>query len=73
VHRGASEAGTRVAPATPVSRSRVAAEDAVLDAGGMVLRPMFVYGTGDTRFLPALARRSPASPSSQTAAGPDCP
>ena len=29
---------------------------AVLNAGGLVLRPLFVYGPGDTRFVPAIAR-----------------
>ena len=56
VHREASEHDTVVAPATPVSRSRARAEAAVLGAGGVVLRPLFVYGDGDTRFIPVLAR-----------------
>lgn len=56
VQRGEDEARAVVAPATPVSRSRVAAERAVLDAGGLVLRPLFVYGPGDARFVPAIAR-----------------
>lgn len=56
IHRGASEDEVRVAPATAVSRSRVRAERAVLRAGGVVLRPLFVYGPGDERFLPAIIR-----------------
>jgi nucleoside-diphosphate-sugar epimerase len=56
VHRGATEAEAVVAPATPISRSRASAERSVLGAGGIVLRPLFVYGNGDTRFLPAVAR-----------------
>jgi nucleoside-diphosphate-sugar epimerase len=56
VHRGADEATAVAAPATPISRSRVAAERAVLAAGGTVIRPLFVYGEGDTRFLPAIGR-----------------
>lgn len=54
VHAGASEQGVTVAPATPISRSRARAERAVLGRGGIVLRPTFVYGTGDTRFVPAI-------------------
>jgi 2-alkyl-3-oxoalkanoate reductase len=56
VHRHATEAEARVAPATPVSRSRARAERAVLAAGGIVLRPLFIYGEGDTRFLPVVIR-----------------
>lgn len=56
IHRGDTEADAIVAPATPISRSRARAELAVLDAGGIVLRPLFVYGDGDTRFLPAIMR-----------------
>jgi nucleoside-diphosphate-sugar epimerase len=54
VHAGAREDEVAVAPATPVSRSRAEAESAVLDAGGLVLRPTFVYGAGDGRFVPAV-------------------
>jgi nucleoside-diphosphate-sugar epimerase len=56
VHRGDTEDDAIVAPATPISRSRARAELAVLEAGGSVLRPLFVYGDGDTRFLPAIMR-----------------
>jgi 2-alkyl-3-oxoalkanoate reductase len=56
VQRGPDEDAAAVQPVTPVSRSRVAAERAVLAAGGLVLRPLFVYGRGDTRFVPAIAR-----------------
>lgn len=54
VHDGATEDEVEVAPATAVSRSRARAEWAVLAAGGVVLRPLFVYGPGDTRFLPVV-------------------
>jgi nucleoside-diphosphate-sugar epimerase len=54
VHRGAAEDDVVVAPRTPVSRSRARAERAVLEAGGVVLRPLFVYGDGDTRFVPVV-------------------
>jgi 2-alkyl-3-oxoalkanoate reductase len=56
VHRGATEAEAKVRPATAVSRSRLLAERAVLGSGGLVLRPLFVYGRGDTRFLPVLIK-----------------
>jgi nucleoside-diphosphate-sugar epimerase len=45
-----------------VSASRLAAERAVLAAGGVVLRPMFVYGTGDRWFVPAVAAAVRAVP-----------
>jgi nucleoside-diphosphate-sugar epimerase len=55
-HRNAAEDQLEPSPATPISRSRVAAERTVLDAGGTVLRPLFVYGPGDTRFVPVIFR-----------------
>lgn len=61
-HRGTTEAIVTVAPATMISRSRVRAERAVLAHGGIVLRPLFVYGDGDQRFLPAIARALPRMP-----------
>ncbi|WP_440712880.1 NAD-dependent epimerase/dehydratase family protein [Gordonia sp. FQ] len=45
-----------VAPVTELSRSRVAAEDLVIDAGGLVLRPGFIHGPGPKSFLTGLAR-----------------
>jgi nucleoside-diphosphate-sugar epimerase len=54
MHAGATEDEAVPEPATPVSRSRVRAERAVLGAGGIVLRPLFVYGGGDTRFIPVV-------------------
>jgi nucleoside-diphosphate-sugar epimerase len=56
VHRGSTETAVTVDPSTPISRSRVRAERAVLEAGGTVLRPLFVYGDGDTRFIPTIIR-----------------
>ncbi|GHH24824.1 NAD-dependent epimerase/dehydratase family protein [Streptomyces rubradiris] len=44
------------APVSATSRTRAAGEDAVLAAGGTVIRPHLVYGEGDTRVVPALAR-----------------
>lgn len=55
VHRGITEDAVEPAPVSPTSRSRLLAEGSVLAAGGTVLRPMFVYGTGDRWFLPAVA------------------
>ncbi|MCX4576249.1 NAD-dependent epimerase/dehydratase family protein [Streptomyces sp. NBC_01571] len=43
-------------PGSPTSRTRAAAEDAVLAAGGIVLRPHLVYGEGDAWVVPGLAR-----------------
>ncbi|MFI6644634.1 NAD-dependent epimerase/dehydratase family protein [Streptomyces sp. NPDC050504] len=43
------------APASATSRARAAAERHVLAAGGTVLRPHLVYGTGDRWMLPGLA------------------
>jgi len=43
------------APVSATSRTRAAAEQHVLAAGGTVLRPHLVYGTGDRWVLPALA------------------
>ncbi|WP_411107595.1 NAD-dependent epimerase/dehydratase family protein [Streptomyces sp. cmx-4-9] len=42
-------------PASPTSASRAAAEAHVLEAGGAVLRPHLVYGTGDRWVVPGLA------------------
>jgi 2-alkyl-3-oxoalkanoate reductase len=49
-----------VAPASATSRSRAAAERAVLDAGGIVLRPHLVYGAGDRWVGPGLLRLAAA-------------
>jgi nucleoside-diphosphate-sugar epimerase len=43
------------APESATSRSRAAAERHVLDAGGTVLRPHLVYGSGDRWVVPGLA------------------
>ncbi|MGW0145886.1 NAD-dependent epimerase/dehydratase family protein [Streptomyces sp. NPDC003333] len=44
-----------LAPASPTSRARAAAERHVLDAGGIVLRPHLVLGPGDRWVEPGLA------------------
>ncbi|MFJ6644332.1 NAD-dependent epimerase/dehydratase family protein [Streptomyces sp. NPDC091290] len=43
------------APTSPTSRARAAAERYVLDAGGVVLRPHLVLGTGDRWVVPGVA------------------
>jgi nucleoside-diphosphate-sugar epimerase len=43
-------------PRSPTSSSRARAEDAVLAAGGVVLRPHLVYGEGDRWVVPGLTR-----------------
>ncbi|MEE6309102.1 NAD-dependent epimerase/dehydratase family protein [Plantactinospora veratri] len=54
VHRGPTEDQLDPRPVSPTSRSRYDAERLVRAAGGVVLRPMFVTGPGDTWFLPTL-------------------
>lgn len=54
-YRDLAESDARPAPVSAVSRSRLAGEEAVLAAGGTVLRPHYVFGTGDRWFLPTLA------------------
>ncbi|MFJ8491156.1 NAD-dependent epimerase/dehydratase family protein [Streptomyces sp. NPDC094038] len=49
-------------PGSVTSRTRAAAEDAVLAAGGVVLRPHLVFGVGDTWVGPSLARLLRALP-----------
>ncbi|MGC9538144.1 NAD-dependent epimerase/dehydratase family protein [Streptomyces sp. UG1] len=44
-----------IAPVSATSRARAAAERHVLDAGGVVLRPHLVLGTGDRWVVPGLA------------------
>ncbi|GGQ76148.1 NAD-dependent epimerase/dehydratase family protein [Couchioplanes azureus] len=54
VHRGAGEDDLPMAPVSATSRSRAAAEVAVRESGGIVLRPHLVYGPGDTWFVPTV-------------------
>jgi nucleoside-diphosphate-sugar epimerase len=42
------------APRSPASQTRLAAENTVRAAGGTVLRPYLIYGTGDHWFIPTL-------------------
>ncbi|MGW2013553.1 NAD-dependent epimerase/dehydratase family protein [Streptomyces sp. NPDC001927] len=60
--RGARPEELERSPGSPTSRSRAAAEDAVLAAGGIVLRPYLVYGRGDDWVVPGLARLLRALP-----------
>ncbi|MFF5503647.1 NAD-dependent epimerase/dehydratase family protein [Streptomyces roseolus] len=43
-----------LAPVSATSRTRAAGERHVLDAGGTVLRPHLVYGTGDRQVVPGI-------------------
>ncbi|MFJ3621072.1 NAD-dependent epimerase/dehydratase family protein [Streptomyces iakyrus] len=52
--RGVRPGEAPVAPASPTSRTRAAAERYVLDVGGLVLRPHLVYGEGDRWVIPGL-------------------
>lgn len=55
-HSGTNHRSTPYAPESEASRTRAEAERLVLDHGGAVVRPNFVYGPGDGWFLPTLAR-----------------
>lgn len=55
-HRGVREGKLTPAPVSPASASRLLAERAVRDHGGVVLRPNLVYGPGDRWFIPLLLR-----------------
>ncbi|WP_018546906.1 NAD-dependent epimerase/dehydratase family protein [Streptomyces sp. LaPpAH-108] len=50
------------APGSPTSASRAAAEDAVLEADGIVLRPHLVHGAGDVWVVPGLVALLSALP-----------
>ncbi|WP_406637032.1 NAD-dependent epimerase/dehydratase family protein [Amycolatopsis sp. WGS_07] len=55
-HRGAPEDTLDLGPASATSRTRLAGEQQVRAAGGIVLRPHLVYGAGDRHVVPALVR-----------------
>ncbi|MBV1855605.1 NAD-dependent epimerase/dehydratase family protein [Catellatospora tritici] len=55
-HRGATEGELETVPVSATSLTRLRAEQAVRDAGGVVLRPPLVYGTGDVWAVPTLVR-----------------
>jgi nucleoside-diphosphate-sugar epimerase len=54
--RRAQAAGLPRRPASATSHTRAVGEDAVLAAGGIVLRPHLVHGNRDTRVIPMAAR-----------------
>ncbi|MGV9311895.1 NAD-dependent epimerase/dehydratase family protein [Streptomyces sp. NPDC003691] len=61
-HRGAAEGFVPEHPTSPTSITRLEGERLVLAAGGTVLRPYLIYGTGDTWMVPGLVgliRRMP--------------
>ncbi|MFB7514721.1 NAD-dependent epimerase/dehydratase family protein [Streptomyces sp. NPDC056144] len=60
--RTAAPATLPIAPGSATSRTRAAGERHVLDAGGTVLRPHLVYGTGDRQLIPGLVRLLTALP-----------
>ncbi|WP_016910018.1 NAD-dependent epimerase/dehydratase family protein [Streptomyces xiaopingdaonensis] len=55
-HRGAAEGELAPSPQSAASASRLAAEEAVRAAGGVVLRPHLILGKGDKWVLPTLIR-----------------
>ncbi len=54
--RGQSELEISIAPVSALSRSRARAEELVLAANGVVLRPHLTYGIGDRWFIPTLSK-----------------
>jgi nucleoside-diphosphate-sugar epimerase len=54
-HHGIPVGGVEPAPVSPASRTRLAGERPVLEAGGTVLRPGLVLGPGDRWVVPVLA------------------
>lgn len=61
-HRGEPEDTLDLGPASATSRTRLAGEQQVRAAGGIVLRPHLVYGDGDRHVVPALAKWLRAGP-----------
>ncbi|MFD4374440.1 NAD-dependent epimerase/dehydratase family protein [Streptomyces sp. NPDC058486] len=60
--RAAAPDSLPLAPGSVTSRTRAAGERYVLDAGGTVLRPHLVYGTGDRQVVPGLLKLLAALP-----------
>ncbi|MGW8768968.1 NAD-dependent epimerase/dehydratase family protein [Streptomyces sp. NPDC055815] len=60
--RAAAPGTLPLAPGSATSRTRAAGERYVLDAGGTVLRPHLVYGTGDRQLMPGIVRLLAALP-----------
>lgn len=61
-HVGLSEGELPLGPGSPTSITRLAGEQRLLAAGGLVLRPHLVYGPGDMWVVPAMARFMRALP-----------
>lgn len=55
-HRGLRPSDALYNPESAVSRSRTAADRAVLAAGGIVVRPNLIHGAGDRWFIPGVVR-----------------
>lgn len=55
-HRGLQESEATYAPESVASASRQQADEAVLEAGGVVIRPNLAYGCGDRWFIPGMVR-----------------
>ncbi|MFD3537575.1 NAD-dependent epimerase/dehydratase family protein [Streptomyces sp. NPDC058664] len=60
--RAATPGTLPLAPVSGTSRTRAAGERYVMDAGGTVLRPHLVYGTGDRQLIPGLLQLLAALP-----------
>ncbi|MCX5229471.1 NAD(P)-dependent oxidoreductase [Streptomyces sp. NBC_00233] len=60
--RAAAPGSLPSAPVSATSRTRAAGDRHVMDAGGTVLRPHLVYGTGDRQVIPGLVRLLDALP-----------
>ncbi|MEU6626154.1 NAD-dependent epimerase/dehydratase family protein [Streptomyces litmocidini] len=60
--RAAAPGTLPLAPGSTTSRTRAAGERHVLEAGGTVLRPHLVYGTGDRQLMPGVVRLLAALP-----------
>lgn len=60
--RAAAPGTLPLAPVSATSRTRAAGERHVMDAGGTVLRPHLVYGTGDRQVIPGLVQLLAALP-----------
>jgi 2-alkyl-3-oxoalkanoate reductase len=61
-HVGLAEGELPLGPVSPTSITRLAGEERVLSAGGLVLRPHLVYGSGDVWVVPAMAQFMKAMP-----------
>ncbi|KOX25608.1 MULTISPECIES: NAD-dependent epimerase/dehydratase family protein [unclassified Streptomyces] len=60
--RAAAPGTLPIAPVSATSRTRAAGDRHVMEAGGTVLRPHLVYGTGDRQLLPGLVKLLGALP-----------